>query len=332
MRLLLRPLALWLLVAPFSQGKDSLKMLEAFWKYDCRQMQDGGRDPAPVRLDALLADEEHGVIEGLQTLSAVRRERGVAAIAGLEKLKAMHRARTFKVLFPDDWQEVKAQDFEQRFCDRIDALVMELRAEAHEVPKPAAPVAPADLARAAAEFEAAVKQADFSPSPTLDKRTRASEQDALRLLMALREGKVAADSAEAKAVAAAIRTALAKLDAAVVENYQWQPVMANVAPPAGTPNAAAGMSPMAIDDPGLRRKYLEAIAENQAKSERNQQQSSMTGIRGSLVLHVSGLEPWASAAGLSKEELATRFTAEGKSRELLRERLGLAKGKNPAKK
>jgi len=161
----------------------------------------------------------------------------------------------------------------------------------------------------------AVKETDLSPSADVRTNAMGIAEMSSQLLADLREGKFGKDSSEAKAVSTTIRAALGKLDSVIEEDYKEHPGRANVFPPAGTPNASAGMSPDAISDPELKRRYLEAIANEKQQQLKNSQQREARMARRVIMRGVSSLETF------TKEELIDRFTDEGKSREILREGL-----------
>ncbi len=190
-----------------------------------------------------------------------------------------------------------------------------------EVGKAVADSRPTELTRASADFENALKEVPLTPSPSIRAELKAVQDASTRLLANLGEGKFPKESGEAKAVAAAVKSTLAKLDTLIEEDYQWQHGIANISPPPGTPNAAAGMNPDAIQDPKLRNQYLDSIEKEKAKQEKNVQQEGLKTARKLILMHIAALESWRVAAGLSKEGLIEAFSNEGKSRELLREKL-----------
>jgi len=188
-----------------------------------------------------------------------------------------------------------------------------------EVGKAVAESKPAELTRTSTDFEKALNEAPLSPSPNIRAELKAVQDASARLLANLGEGKFTKDSGEAKAVATAVKTTLDKLDSLIEENYQEQPGVANVSPPPGTPNAAAGMNPHAITDPKLRQQYQEAIKKERAKQEKNAQQRELRITRKLVLMNVAALDSWRSSAGLSMEGLIETFSNEGRSRQLLRE-------------
>jgi len=188
-----------------------------------------------------------------------------------------------------------------------------------EAGKTVAESKPVELTRTSTDFEKALKEASLTPSPNIRTEVKAVEDASVRLLANLREGKFSKDSGETKAVSAAVKSTLDKLDSLIEENYQWQHGRANISPPSGTPNAAAGMNPEAIRDPKLRQQYLETIEKEKVKQEKNVQQEGLKRTRKLIVMNVAALDSWRAAAGVSKEEFIETFSNEGKSRELLRE-------------
>ncbi len=190
-----------------------------------------------------------------------------------------------------------------------------------EVGKAVAESKPAEVARISADFEKALKEASLSPSPSIRAEVMAVQDASVRLLSNLRDGKFSKDSGETKAVSTAVKCALDKLDSLIEESYQWQHGTANISPPPGTPNAAAGMNPQAILDPKLRQQYLDSIDKEKAKQEKNIQQEVLKDARKLILINVAALDSWRSAAGLSKEELIETFSNEGESREMLRKRV-----------
>jgi hypothetical protein len=188
-----------------------------------------------------------------------------------------------------------------------------------EVGKAVAESRPAALARTSADFERALKEALFSPSPSIRAELKAVQNASTKLLANLGEGKFQKDSDEAKAVATAVKSTLDKLDSLIEENYQEQPGVANVSPPPGVPNAAAGMNPHAITDPKLRQQYQDAIEKESTKQKKNAQQRELRITRRLVLMNIAALDSWRSSAGLSKEELVVMFSNEDKSRKLLSE-------------
>lgn len=71
---------------------------------------------------------------------------------------------------------------------------------------------------------------------------------------------------------------LGKIRKEIVPNFKPELVVANVAPPPGTPCAVSGMSPEAISDPVLRAQYEASIRENQENNLMNSRQSKLRSI------------------------------------------------------
>lgn len=71
---------------------------------------------------------------------------------------------------------------------------------------------------------------------------------------------------------------LGKIRKEIVPNFKPKRVVANVAPPPGTPCAVSGMSPKAIKDPIARAKYEAAIRENQENNLMNSRQAKLRSI------------------------------------------------------
>ena len=208
------------------------------------------------------------------------------------------------------------------------ALTVEAHADAEapqpkmvEIGKTVAASKPADLVRTSADFETALKESSLAPSPSIRVEVLSVRDASSRLLAYLGEGKFQKDAAETKAVANAVKSTLDKFDSLIVKDFQYYPALANISPPPGTPNAAAGMSPDAIRDPKLRQQYLDAFEDQRKKQEKNKQQRESVSAREQILKRVAALDSWRVAAGLSKEEFIETFTNKGKSRELLREKV-----------
>lgn len=99
--------------------------------------------------------------------------------------------------------------------------------------------------------------------------------------------------------------------------------MANIAPPLGIPNAAAGMNPDAISDPQLRKQYLEKIASENAKQIENRQQSELRRARASLLLLAAGLVSADGKTGWSRADLMIHFAKDEESKAILMGRVSI---------
>jgi hypothetical protein len=170
-------------------------------------------------------------------------------------------------------------------------------------------------------FQTRVKNETFEPSPDLVHKIQASKEILTHLTNELLAGKWSANSAEAESVMDSIYLFFVKIDASIEEGYVWQAVSANVKPPSGTPNAAPGMNPHAIQDPKLREQYIEAIGNEQKKNLKNSQQADLVSARESITALASYINKWAVQKGASRTQIVNKLTPEGKSRSLLKHKL-----------
>lgn len=173
-----------------------------------------------------------------------------------------------------------------------------------------------DLQATATEFQSLIPGVDLSPSEGLPAKAKYLQNLCSILLGELWRKGNSTTEAEQNAVANAIKPLLTKLDGLIDENYQAQPVSANVKPPPGTPNAAAGMNPDAIADPKLRQRYLDAIEQEGQKNLKNCQQQELRGTRQSNIITLAGLP----GGGISPKTVLEKFTAAGESRKELEKR------------
>lgn len=117
---------------------------------------------------------------------------------------------------------------------------------------------------------------------------------------------------------AAVESYIEELDSNIDASWDFPLVSANVAPPPGTTNAMAGMNPDAIKDPDLRRKYLDAIAENERKNLKNSQQLGLANSRDSILRAIAGLTKEDGAKeGWTKKEALERFGKKKEAKALL---------------
>jgi len=209
-------------------------------------------------------------------------------IPHLEKLHEIHHAESFAVIYGDQARFVKARDVDGDICRIIEGVILRL------------------------DFENRIRQIDLSPSADVRPAFAPLRNSATKELAGLLQKKVGKDSPEAIAVSGRVRATLDKLDSVIEEDYKEQPGSANVFPPHGTPNAAAGMSPDAISDPELKRQYLATIENEKKKQWKNSQQHEARLARREILRRISSLDAF------QKDELINLFTNEGKSRELLR--------------
>ena len=114
---------------------------------------------------------------------------------------------------------------------------------------------------------------------------------------------------------------LTKLNGAIDSNWKSLPVSANVIPPSGTPNAAAGMNPDAIADPLLKKKYLELIKKNQDNNLKNGQQRALRDSREKFLKAISELVAKTPGEGWNKNDVVARFCKDKESIEILERNL-----------
>lgn len=170
-----------------------------------------------------------------------------------------------------------------------------------------------DLPLMAEKLQTLVAGIDLSPSEGLYARTESLKKISSALLEGLHRKGASASEAEQNTVANAIKALLTKLDGLIDENYQFQEGSANVAPPPGTPNAAAGMDPNAIENPQLRQQYLDAIEQEKQKNLKNRQQRDLNGTLASIIITLAGLPD----SGIPQNTVVEKFTTQGQSRNAL---------------
>jgi|GEM_PF-3250726 len=184
---------------------------------------------------------------------------------------------------------------------------------------------PFNLNKISNEAKKVIENLDFSPHDGVDKEIDSAVTFTLTLLSLISQEKGASAREDFAILAEFYKAVLSKIDAQYEENYQWQPVTANVAPPLGAPASeagyASGMDPAAIKDEKYRQKYLDAIAANQAKNLKNGQQSRLKMGREMLISFLSFIKTWKNKPELSNAQVTELFTQEGKSREILRVKL-----------
>ena len=289
---MMKPIASLLLMLAFTgslHAKPILDTVEAFSEYHRGipvAVEQGKGDRS---LGEMMGSGSYSIRELLRALQLVEEGKRKDEIPHLQKLYEIHHAKSFPAVHGHMAPFVREKDVDGDLCRVIKVLILRL------------------------DFGSQVQQVDLSPARDVRFAISAVKDVATKLLTDLREGKFAKDSPEANAVPSAIRATLDKLDSVIEEDYKPQIGTANIAPPPGTPNAAAGMSPDAISDPELKRQYLESFANEEKKQWKNHQQSEARTARKVILMHVSSLDAF------GKGELIERFTNEGKSRELLRE-------------
>jgi|APCry1669189241_1035207.scaffolds.fasta_scaffold31450_2 hypothetical protein len=87
----------------------------------------------------------------------------------------------------------------------------------------------------------------------------------------------------------AIGLLLQEINRCIDTSWSFPMPSANVSPPLGVPNAAAGMDPAAIKDHLLRKEYENAIKENNAINLKNKQQRRLRIEQEALIRSISGL-------------------------------------------
>ncbi len=187
----------------------------------------------------------------------------------------------------------------------------------------------AKLPEVATSLRASIVEEKFEPSPEVANKIGMTQEVAGWLLESLGKSEILVDTPESNQVIETVKMVFDRIDKATDDNYVYSGGTANVSPPPGVPNAAAGMNPSHIEDPKLRREYLDKIEAEQAKNLKHRQQLALQTARaklGAYVLSCGG--PWAKKNGMSTEQLIRNLTGEGKSREAL---IKLAGG-NPAGK
>ncbi len=161
-----------------------------------------------------------------------------------------------------------------------------------------------------ATFSTLVAQSDFSVSETVS----LSIDDATRIAEAI---LASSDLHQIKPTAlAALEAYFAKISAAFDSNWTPLPARMNVSPAPGTPNAAAGMDPDAIDDRQLKQQYLDLIAANRLNMYKNVQQRQLRRSRVSFLELVVGIAV-RYGQGLHKAGILARFGKDAASKEIL---------------
>jgi hypothetical protein len=112
-----------------------------------------------------------------------------------------------------------------------------------------------------------------------------------------------------------------KLDKSIDPNWKWIPVYANVGPPSGTPNAASGMNPEVIDDPKLKKQYLDSIKKNQNNGLINSQQSELRTARMKFLITISTLITTTPGESWNKTDVISRFCKSEESKKIIEEKL-----------
>lgn len=122
------------------------------------------------------------------------------------------------------------------------------------------------------------------------------------------------------AVLLTFESVLAKINKSIDLDWKFLTVSSNVMPPAGTPNATAGMAPEAIADLDLRKRYLDLIDKNRQDNLKNGQQTALRDSKNDLLraiadLVVTGGDNW------KKSDVVTHFCKDEESKIMLEKHL-----------
>lgn len=168
---------------------------------------------------------------------------------------------------------------------------------------------------------------DYNAKPNIEvttpNGTEAIKEATKATLAIIRSEKVKSLDAKDKqnAPLKAVDEAVAKIDAAIDPNWKHLPVSSNVMPPAGTPNASAGMSPDAIADPQLRKQYLDLINANRNNNLKNGQQRALRASKEEIIKALSTLVMQTPERGWNQATVAGRFCKDEESKKLLAKQL-----------
>ncbi len=178
----------------------------------------------------------------------------------------------------------------------------------------------------AKEFTSILPAINFDPNyqknPTVEENTPNGVieiKEATKIALALitsNQLKTGIEKNIGSSSVAAIDTFLVKLKGAIDPNWKSMPVSANVMPPSGTPNAAAGMNPEAIKDPNLKKQYLDLIKNNRDNNLKNGQQRALRESRDRILKAIAGLVS-VPGEGLSKDDVMARFCKDEQSKIIL---------------
>ncbi len=164
-----------------------------------------------------------------------------------------------------------------------------------------------------ATFSNLLGQADFSPLSTGSTAIYQSNQIAEAILRSMDVHQIKPSAL------AVVETFFVKVLACIDTNWTFPRVTANVLPPAGTPDAAAGMDPNAIDDQQLKQQYLNLIATNQANNLKNAQQNDLRRLRKSVLRIIAAMTVRAGEQGMHKVDVLTRFGKNAACKAILEE-------------
>ena len=117
---------------------------------------------------------------------------------------------------------------------------------------------------------------------------------------------------QAKGVAA-IAMLLRAIDRSIDESWRFPLPKANVSPPLGTTNAAAGMDPATIQNEVLREQYEQAIKENNAINMKNKVQRRLRVQREAIIRCIAGLN---GKGNWNKDKILGHFSKNERDVEL----------------
>ncbi len=177
-------------------------------------------------------------------------------------------------------------------------------------------IATTELDATASKFKSLLAKTDFSPTPDTATNIRDATSFAQAILRT--ESLLTTDIRSAnQPVLSAIDTYCSKLTDSIDPKWKHLPVSANVMPPAGVVNAAAGMNPDTITDPKLKQKYLDLIAANQNNNLKNSQQTELRRSRERILWLISSLVASGQSAGWERSAALERFGKDSEARAIL---------------
>jgi hypothetical protein len=180
-----------------------------------------------------------------------------------------------------------------------------------------------DTPKIADSLLALVVKEPFAPGDGVMKNIEMMQDSASWILESLGKSDFALDSEESKRIIASIKAVFDKIDSLIDDQFIYAAGSANISPPAGVPNAAAGMSPDQIEDPKLREEYRRKIEEERVNGSKYRQQTALKSARimiGAYVLSSGG--SFAKRHDLPMSDFIRKVTSDGGSRAALMEMTG----------
>lgn len=113
-----------------------------------------------------------------------------------------------------------------------------------------------------------------------------------------------------------VESVLVKINKSIDPDWELLSVSSNVMPPAGTPNATAGMVPEAIADLELRKQYLDSIDQNRQNNLKNGQQRALRDAKNKLLSAIANLV-LTGGVDWEKGEVISQFCKDGESKIIL---------------